>query len=172
MGILYSCRHGLSRFFLTKQVEKQHYFYIIKMQTSTAAAPPQRIPARNSRTPRGRRLFLGLGSSSLSCRMRFASFSISFRVPRCGFTSRRNTKYASSKYRLSPVRTTIICFCAPFITSASSHLGLLESICQALLKKTTACTKNRKKRCKTASPQRRRGKPSACDGCPPTSNTR
>ena len=121
-----------------------YIYYINKRHTATATATPQRIPAKKRSGPRDR--FFRFGKSiPLSSRMRFASFSISSRELRLGLISRRRTKYASSKYRLSPVLTTIICFCAPFITSAPPFGLFGRSICQSFSKKPRATQKTGKK---------------------------
>lgn len=56
--------------------------------------------------------------------MRFASHSISSLHAGRPVRGLRTTKYASSKSRLSCVRITIICFCAP--------LSILYLLCRAL----------------------------------------
>ena len=174
--IYYTTLLGISQYQITKiiaqaAINSQKSLYISNKHAKTATATPHSIPAKKRSGPRGS--FLRLGRSiPLSSKIRFASFSISSRVPRLGLTSRRSTKYASSKYRLSPVLTTIICFCAPFIMSAPPFRLFGKSICPNVSKKNTHGTKSRKKRCKKASRRSRRGTPTAFVGSPQKNNTR
>ena len=88
--------------------------YKSKSKSNADTPPPKTAPNKKSSRQMRPDLRLERPEIPLSSKMRFASLSISAHDDLPPPISRRKTKYASSKYRLSPVRTTIIRFCAPF----------------------------------------------------------
>ena len=98
-----------------RRIKRSHIaVIIILLFRPIVNTPPKIAPSKKAHVQARNGIRRARGSTPLSSKIRFASLSMSLRDEGLAPTSRRSTKYASSKYRLSPVRTMIMRFCAPF----------------------------------------------------------